>query len=93
MSYLDKQERLELEFESLIETLHHLKDSREDASESANELLTEYISDSIHEVLVEICKTSQALCELTGTEPQIGFRVVKGEPDRIGYGHEGGTRA
>jgi len=92
MSYLDKQERLELEFESLVETLHHLKDSREDASESANELLTEYIANGIHETLVEICKTSRALCELTGPEPQIGFHVIKGDPDRIGYGREGGPR-
>ena len=93
MSYLDKQERLELEFESLVETLHHLKDSREDASESANELLTEYISDSIHEVLTEIHKTSGALCGLAGTEPQIGFHVIKGNPDRIEYNREGGPRA
>lgn len=68
MPYSDKQEKLELELESLIETLHILKDSRETASDSANELLTEYISNDIHEVLIEITKTSRALCKLTASE-------------------------
>lgn len=78
MPYSDKQEKLELELESLIETLHILKDSRETASDSANELLTEYISNDIHEVLIEITKTSRALCKLTASEHEIGFVVVEG---------------
>lgn len=78
MPYSDKQEKLELELESLIETMHHLKDSREDASESANELLEEHIANGIHEVLVEITKTSRALCKLTASEHEIGFVVVEG---------------
>lgn len=78
MSHLDKREKLELEFESLIETLHVLKDSRETASDSANELLTEYISDDIHEVMVEICKTSQALCESADTETELPRSIMRG---------------
>jgi len=85
MSYLDKRETLELEFESLIETLHILKDSRETASDSANELLTEYISDDIHEVMVEICKTSQALCELADTKTELPREIMRGL-DTVGKG-------
>lgn len=78
MPYSDKQEKLELELESLIETLHILKDSRETASDSANELLTEYISNDIHEVLVEIAKTSRALCELADTETELPRAIMRG---------------